>query len=140
MRLAIVDQHFPHQFPQSDSVAPSQHPLRFARISLENVHFRGPVQFRINGHLLLVIQPHVSERQLYELPHRMSLPGGDCEIVRRRLLQYPPHSLHVFARMPPVALRFQVPQAQFLGSPRHDTRHPAVILRVTNSKPRRGDS
>src|SRR3990172_7226414 len=66
--------------------------------------------------MILVSQADVRKRRFAELTHRVSLATADNEIIRLFVAHYSPNGLNIVGRMPPIPLRIQIAQLQFLGN------------------------
>ena len=113
---------------------------RLGGVADEVIDLGGAQELRIELHVLAGIETGVGERHVHQLADRMALAGRDDVVVRLVLLQHQPHRAHVVAGEAPVALRVEIAEMQRVGEPELDAATPSVTLRVTNSRPRRGDS
>ena len=92
-------------------------------------------------HVLLPVEADVRERQLDQPLHRVALAGGDDVVVRLRPAAASATSpARSRRRSPSRAARRGCRAAAVSASPSLMRATPSVTLRVTNSRPRRGDS
>src|SRR5688500_9071664 len=76
----------------------------------------------------LPVQPQQTECLLDKLFHRMTLAGGDDEVVRPLLLEHEPHGLNVVWRIAPISSGFEVIQLEFVLQTDFDSRRRAGDL------------
>ena len=87
------------------------------------------------------IEADVAERGVDQIADRVAHAGRDDVVVRLVLLQHQPHRADVVAGEAPVALaRRDCRATSESARPSLIRATPSVTLRVTNSRPRRGDS
>ena len=86
----------------------------------------------------MVIEPDVGKRPLAKLAYRVRLAGRHDVIVRRILLEHQVHGPHIVGGVAPIALGLEITQPQFGRETGLIRATVEVILRVTNSCPRRG--
>ena len=92
------------------------------RVAEQQVDLGGAHEPRIDHDVLLVVEAHVTERDLAELADRVRLARRDDVVVGLLLLQHEPHRLDVIAREAPVALRVEVAEAELARHPELDAR------------------
>ena len=120
--------HAPDELLEGDLGLPAQDLAGLARIADEQIDLSGAHVALILGHVGLIVQPRVAERQLAELAYRVGLASGDHVIVRSVLLQHHPHRLHVIARKAPIPLRFEIAQMQLVEHSEFDPRDAVADL------------
>ena len=100
----------------------------------------GPHERGIDRHVLLELaETGLVERDLAALAHRVGLAGRDHVVLGVVSLEHQPHRFDVVLRVAPVAFGVEVAEAQlFDDRPSLIAAACQVILRVTNSSPRRG--
>ena len=118
---------------------------RLAGIALQQIDLGRPEIARVDPHQLGpgagaeadLVEPAAApddlalgagERQLDQLAHAVRLAGRQHVVVRRVLLQDPPHALDVVAGMAPVAPGIEVAEVQPLLQPERDRRDRARDL------------
>ena len=137
--LDVAVDHHVHQVAKVDGRFPAQLSFCFGSIALEQGDLGGPVIALINDHVLPVVEPGAQESELRKISNRMGLPGCDDKVVGFGALEHAHHGFHVIAGKAPVAAGLQVAKGQCSLRPALMRATLLVILRVTNSKPRRGD-
>ncbi len=124
-----------------DLGAPAQHLARLGRLADQQVDLGRAQEALVDDDVLLPVEPGRLEGQPAQLAHLVGLPGRDDVVAGRVLLEHEPHGAHVVGGVAPVALaRRDCPSASFSSSLCAMRATPCVTLRVTNSRPRRGDS
>src|ERR671914_187270 len=93
---------------------PAELLTRLARVADQMLHLCGAEEARVDPDVVFGVEPHLVERDLHELANRVSLAGGDHEVVRLVLLQHEPHGLDVVPGVAPITLRFKVPERKLL--------------------------
>ena len=143
--VAISLDHNTHQFFQLCMRLPAQRLLCFGGITDQQIDFSGPIIARIHSHAysaaslfasLFVnifagpfqFHARLAERQLGKLFDGVADTGGQDIVTWRVVLQHTPHALHIFQRIPPVPLRFQISQQHLLLQSVFDARHGAGNL------------
>src|SRR5215217_354219 len=111
--------HQPDQLLEVGARLPPEHALGLGRVADEQVDLGGTLERIVDLHVRLPVQAGVVERDLDAAPHGVRRARRDHEVLRNVLLEHQPHRLDVVLRIAPVAAC-------------------QVILRVTNSSPRRG--
>ena len=100
----------------SNRVVASQPSSRFAFVASPSrmIHL-GRTEVRgIDDDVVSPVEPHVGERGLAELADGVRLPGCDDVVARLLHLEHPPHGHDVVLRVPPVALRVEIPEGELL--------------------------
>ncbi len=57
-----------------------------------------------------------------QIANGMGFTGGDDVVVSLRLLQHPPHGIHIITRISPVAARLEVAHQELVQQPEFDGR------------------
>src|ERR1035438_7048417 len=120
---AICIDHFTDQGLESDARCPPEFHPRLRRIAQQQIHLGRAEKCRIGGHMVPVVEAGLAERQIHKLPHGVALTRRHYVIVRLGLLHHQPHRLHEFARVPPIAPRFEISQLDLFASPGQNARH-----------------
>src|ERR1043165_2969175 len=120
--------HLFDHFAERVTRFPTEHSTRFRRIANQQVNLRRPVIPLINFHELTIVETDFRKRELAQLANTISLAGSNHDIIRfREFFAWPQSRL---------ASRFPILNSD--ASPAFMRATVLVILRVTNSNPRRG--
>ena len=94
--------------------------MRLRRVADQEVDLGGPEETLVDHHVLLPVEVDCAEGQLHQLLDRVGLPRRYHVVVGAVLLEHHPHGADVVGRVPPVALRVEVAERQFVAQSRLD--------------------
>lgn len=110
------------------------------RIADEDFDVRRAVKAFVDYDVLFVVEPDVGKREFADLPNGVGFAGCGHVVSWRGLLEHEVHGAHVIAACPQSLLASRFPRRSSPERPEWIRATALVILRVTNSKPRRGPS
>src|SRR5215204_4400575 len=84
------------------------------RIANQEVYFSRPVEPRVVGDEVAIVEIDRLERDLAQLPDGPGFAGRDHVIVGIVLLKHPPHRIDVVAGESPIAAGFEISELQRL--------------------------
>src|SRR5215208_1914861 len=84
--LEVAVHHHGHEFFKPDGWLPTQDGTCSGWVGDEQIHFGGTIEPFILHHVIVVVQIHMTERDLTELAHRMSFTHAYHEVIRLIML------------------------------------------------------